>query len=108
MLQHALESVRSPNTRALINLLIERLEAVDECVHTVTQTFEPPRGLEASFVIEMLREGMLSDTLKCRVDEGMIHVTATIRGTLDYATWYVQREIDAAIHCAQLRLSARR
>ena len=97
--------IKSPTIRTLVNKLAARLEEVDECVHKITQYFEPPEGIQPEFFVGMLYEGMLRDTLQCTIEGRVIRVTALIRGTRDYAKSYVQYEIRSAVDRSRFQLS---
>lgn len=107
LLEARAADIKSSVIRTLVNELADRLEEVDECAHRITQYVEPPAGIEPAFLVEILNEGMLHDTLQCAIEGRTIQVTALIRGTLDYARNYVEREILSAVNLSRLRLSQR-
>lgn len=101
-LVQALRDVQSPKTRKLINRLANLLDETDECVHTITRPLEVPEGLDPDYVVTKLEDGMLYDTLKWRLEGRVIHVTATVRGNLEYAIRAVDAEIDKAVRFARV------
>lgn len=80
-------------------------DEADECEHLVVKSFEPPFGIEAELVVEILSEGMLAKTIRCAINGRGIKVQASVRGSRQYAEGYVDDEIKSAISCARLELS---
>lgn len=106
-LYQASVDAQSPRVRDLVKSLLKVLEEEDECVNEITKSIETPHGIQPELLIESLTEGMLHDSLRYRIDDRTIHITATVRGSLDHAKSYVDEEVRRAFSLTRARLSVR-
>ena len=106
-LYQASVDAQSPRVRELVKSLLKALEEEDECANEITKSIETPYGIQPELLIESLAEGMLHDSLRYRIEGRTIHLTTTVRGSLDYAKSYVDDEVRRAFSLTRARLSVR-
>lgn len=106
-LHQASIDAQSPRIRDLVKSLLTVLKEEDECVNEIMKSIETPYGIQPELLIESLEEGMLHDSLRYRLEGRVIHLTATVRGSLEHAKSYVDEEVRRALSLTKARLSAR-
>lgn len=106
-LYQASVDAQSPRIRDLVNSLLTALEEKDECANEITRSIETPYGIQPELLIESLLEGMLHDSLHYRIEGRTIHLTTTVRGSLDHAKSYVDEEVRRALSLTRARLSVK-